>query len=346
MTNETIRKDAPARTGRKAKRWLRRIVLFLLLAAVLALAAWLGISSLRAKYTVVYDGYTASIGSISNALSFKSSLQLVDSQSYTADKDATVRALYVSEGDAVSAGDRLMRLSNGQTVKANFDGKINQVYASEGDEVAAGAELVQLADFAHMKVSLRVDEYDIADVHVGDACTVTTAASSREYESTIASINYISASSGSVAYYTALVYVTVDTDVYPGMQVTVTLPREEAENVVILKEDALSFTAGNSAFVYMKDENGDMTPVAVEVGVHNGNYAEIRSGVSAGDTVYAVSESSEEAAVGLGGLLNGLMGGGMPSGMPSGMPGGSDRDFRQMENFGGGGSNGGQNRNR
>ena len=133
----------------------------------------------------------------------------------------------------VKEGDKLVRLSNGSTIEAGFDGRVNAVFAEEGDEVSAGDQLVQLADFKHMKVALRVDEYDIADVAVGQKCTVTATATEKSFESEIASIDYVSASGGNVAYYSALCYVDVDEGIYPGMQVSVSIPQEEADNVVI-----------------------------------------------------------------------------------------------------------------
>lgn len=64
------------------------------------------------------------------------------------------------------------------------------------------------------------------------------------------SASYTASSDGSVAYCTATVYMDVEpgSGVYPGMQVTVTLPKEAAENVVILKMDALSFDQKNRLF--------------------------------------------------------------------------------------------------
>ncbi len=346
-----------AKRPKRRKRILRRILVTLLILALLAGAGYYAFLSLKQEYTVTYTGYTASIGSISNSLSFSGSLNLIDNQTYTAGDEGTVRTVYVKAGDNVKEGDKLMRLSSGETIKATFDGRVNSLKVAEGDEVYAGDSLVQVADFAHMKVSIRVDEYDIADVSVGQKCTVTATATEKTFQSTIADIDYISASAGNVAYYTAVAYVDVDEGVYPGMQVTVTIPQEEAENVVVLKMDALSFDEKNSAFVYMYDENQQLVEVPVEVGVSNGNYVEIKSGLKDGDQVYVEVEVEAEAS-GLAGLMSGLFGGqqmmpGMGGGPSSGGFGGMDfsnMDFgsfdpSSMGGFGGGsggsGGNGG-----
>ena len=312
----------PARNKPKRKRHiLRKILVFLLVLVLLAAGGLYAYESLRQKYTVTYTGYTATTGSISNALSFSGSLQLIDSVTYAPGSDTTVRAVYVSAGDEVKAGDRLMRLANGETIKADFDGRINVLNVEAGDSVkgsmtvdgvtnSSGTSLLQLADFAHLKVSIRIDEYDIASISVGQPCRVTATATEKAFDSAIATIDYISASTGNVAYYTATAYVDVDPDegVYPGMQVTVTVPQEEAQNVVVLNMNALSFDETNSAFVYMMGETGEMAPQPVEVGVSNGSYVEIRSGLNSGDTVYAETKV-EAAATGLQGIMQSMFGG-------------------------------------
>lgn len=315
-------------------------MLFVLL--ILAGAGYYAYSMLKQEYTITYDSYTATTGSISNALSFSGNLNLVDSKTYTASSSTTVRTLYVAVGDQVKEGDKLIRLSNGETIEADFDGRINSISVEEGDEVSSGATLMQLADFSNMQVTLRVDEYDISNVSVGQRCTVTATATEKTFESEVATINYISSSGGSVAYYSAVAYVEVDEGIYPGMQVTVSIPQEEATDVVILKADAISFDATNQAFVWMKNATGELEQVTIETGVSNGNYVEIISGLANGDEVFV--EVEQETTSAMGGLLSGLFGGqqfnggGMPGGM-SGGRGGMDfsGDFGgEMPSFGGG----------
>ena len=261
--------------------------------------------SLRQEYTVTYDEYNATTGTISNALSFSGSLQARSNVTYTASSPATVRAVYVTREQDVKAGDALMRLSSGQTVEAEFDGRINQLYVAEGDKVSSGSNLVQVVDFEHLQVSVRVDEYDISSVRAGDQCRVSTVATENTFTTTIDSINYVSSSTGSVAYYTATAYVDVAEGIYPGMQVTVTIPKEEAADVVILREAALSFDLNNQAFVYTMNESGELETTYVKTGVSNGNYVEIRDGLKSGDTVYIAVETTTDS---FSSLLSGLFG--------------------------------------
>ena len=352
MSEQTLALQEKKRPKRR-KRILRKILAMLLILVLLAGAGLYAYFSLKQEYTVTYTSYTASTGSISNALSFSGSLNLIDNMTYTAGANSTVRTLYVQAGDVVQEGDKLLRLSNGETVKATFDGRVNSVKVAEGDEVTAGASLVQVADFDHMKVSIRVDEYDITDVSVGQHCTVTATATEKTFQSTIADIDYISASTGNVAYYTATAYVDVPDGVYPGMQATISIPQSEAQNVVVLKLEAISFDETNQAYVLMQKADGTMEKVSITTGVSNGNYVEITSGLQSGDTAYVEVEVKEDS----GSLFDGLFNFGtqptmqnrqtntertFPGGMQ--MPGsdGTQRNFTRPSGGFGGGFGGGQ----
>ena len=298
---------AAGKGKKKSRHIFRKIILTLIILVILGLGGLYAYDQLKQEYTVTYDGYTATVGTISNSLSFSGTLQLIDSKTYTASSATSVREVFVQAGDTVKKGQNLLRLTNGKTFTADFDGKVNTVSVAAGDEVTKEQELMQIADFDHMKVSIRVDEYDISDVSVGQACRITTTATEQAFDSSIDSINYISSSTGNVAYYTATAYLDVGAGVYPGMQVTVTIPQEEASNVVILKMDALSFDETNRAFVYQMGENEEMTQVFVETGVSNGNYVEIKSGLRANDTVYAVAKATQTAST-LNSLFSGMFG--------------------------------------
>lgn len=322
----------------RRKKRVRKIILFLLVLLLLAAIGWFAYNSLKAEYTITYDSYTATTGSISNALSFSGNLSLIDSETYTASSSGTVKAVYAAAGDEVEKDAKLIRLTNGDTIKAGFAGRVNKMNVSAGDEISAGEELAQIADFRHMKVSFRVDEYDIGDVKVGQACTVTATATEKQFETTIESIDYISSSSGNVAYYTATAYVDVDdASVLPGMQVTVSITQEEAQDVVILKVDAVSFDNTNQAYVWMKNEAGELEQVYIATGVSNGNYIEITDGLADGDEVYVEVETV--ATSGAAGLLGGLFGGqqfNAPQGGPGGGSGGFSFDGGSMPDFSGG----------
>ena len=258
---------------------------------VLMLAVCIGVGLLKGYRSAAkpnYVPYTAEVGTISNALSFPGTMALVDSRTYTASGDATVRALYVQVGERVKKDQRLLRLSDG-TISADLEGTVNVLELKKDDAVTAGQTLLQIADLQHMKVQMRIDEYDIANVEVGQDCEITITATGEKLHASIDTINYVSTASYNVAYFTATAYVDIPEGmkVFPGMQASVSIPREEARDVVVLRADALSFDERNLPYVLRLLPDGSYERVNVEAGVSNGALVEIRNGLSQGDVVYA-----------------------------------------------------------
>ena len=193
---------------------------------------------------------------------------------------------------------------------------------------------------------------------VGQACKVTVSSAGASFDSTIGNINYVDYTGNNVAYYTTTVDVdTSETEnIWPGMQATVTVTMDEAQDVTVLKVDALSTARDNTAYVYKENASGEMEEVKVTVGVSNGNYIEIKDGVTSGETVYKIAEKEEEAT-GLAALFSGMFtnqqvnrqnrnwrnqnGGNMPD-FNGGFPGGSGsgESGSRPSNGGSGGSRG------
>ena len=349
LENKTAEnKEEKKKKRKKGRKILKRIIWLLIILLVIGMALWSVYSKLRAEYNITYDPYTATTGSISNSLSFTGSMQLIDSATYTASSAGKIREIYVSEGDRVKEGDRLMRISNGDILEAEFDGTVSSIDVSKGDEVKAEDTLMTVADFDHMMVSVRVGESNIGQVSRGQTCRVTVSSAGATFDSVIDKIDHVAYTGNNVAYYTTTVKVdTSETEnIWPGMQATVTVPLEEAENVTVLKMEALSTARDNTAYVYKENANGEMEQVSVTVGVSNGNYVEIKEGIASGETVYKIAEKEEEAT-GLAALFSGMFSNtrvNRPNRNRNSQGGSSEFDFSNMPDMGsfpGGGSGGG-----
>lgn len=313
---------------KKKKRKTFRRVLILLIALAIAGGGFIYFTKTAPTASATeYTAYTATVGSISNAISLSGTFAAQKSATYAASAAATVREIYVSPGQDVKEGDKLLRLSTGETVKAGFDGRVNSLFVAADDSVAAGDSLLQVADFEHLIISVNIDEYDISNVAVGQQCLVTATAAGQVMMSAIDSISYISSvSTGSVAYYTATVKVDAPSGVYPGMQASVVITQEEAKDAVILKQSALYFDPYNQAYVLMDNGTGEKEQVTVEVGVSNGYYVEIKSGLNDGDVVYAEDDGTSSQTNGMN----------MNMGMMFGVGGGEMRQFQRRNSESGG----------
>lgn len=312
---------------KKWKRIVKTVILTLLIGGILFLVGWYAYNTLTAKYRRTFTGYTVQTGDITETNEYSGKISLVDSASYTAGSAGTVRQLYVSAGDEVKKNDMLLRMKDGTVYRADFDGRVNTVSVKEGDEVAAGAALMTLADFTHMRITIRVDEYDIPSLSVGQECTVTITATEAVHNATISSIDYANSMGNSIAYYSTVVKMDVDDTILPGMQVTVSFTETLASDTAILRKKGLSFDEQNSAYVWLKDENGEPVQQYVQIGVYNDDNVQILSGLKAGDVAYVENENTTTAATGLlsmfsfGNSFGGGAGSGSGRGSWSGGPG-------------------------
>ena len=184
-------------------------------------------------------------------------------------------------------GDSLILMSTGELFAASFDGVVNEIRVDVGDWVWPNFTVVQICDLEHLEVSMDVDEYDIEELTLGENCTVTVISLGIDFDTTIAHINRVSQSSGSVAFYSVTCDLTVPQNVLPGMQATVTIPSDSVQNVTLVDMAALAFDGDGSAYVLLQQSDGTYDKNYVETGITDGMNVEIVSGLTPGQTVYA-----------------------------------------------------------
>ena len=263
------------------------IVGLIILVAILAVAVyWFqsssGTGGMRGGY---YESETSRLGNIATYYNFTGNVAVKESQQAAAYSAATVREIYVAEGDVVAKGDALARLSDGTLLSAEIAGEVTAVNASVDEAVAAGSPVVEIVDFDALEIIVKIDEYDVNAVAVGDEALVTVDALGESFEGQITRISKIAQQSGDVAYVEATIAAEAEVELLPGMKVSAKVLNESVENVVVVSMDALQFDAYNQPYV-LKLSGREYVQVPVTVGINDGTSVQILSGVSAGETVY------------------------------------------------------------
>ena len=277
------------------------IVGLIILVAILAVAVyWFlsssGTGSMRGGY---YESETSRLGNIATYYNFTGNVAVKESQQAAAYSAATVREIYVAEGDVVAKGDALARLSDGTLLSAEIAGEVTAVNASVDEAVAAGSPVIEIVDFDALEIIVKIDEYDersavvtirsgaggVNAVAVGDEALVTVDALGESFEGQITRISKIAQQSGDVAYFEATIAAEAEVELLPGMKVSAKVLNESVENVVVVSMDALQFDAYNQPYV-LKLSGREYVQVPVTVGINDGTSVQILSGVSAGETVY------------------------------------------------------------
>ena len=145
--------------------------------------------------------------------------------------------------------------------------------------VTAGETTVQIIDMNSLEIELNVDEYDVAAVVPGQVVQVNVLAPDVSFTGSVTALNKNGTASGDLSYYTATVAFDAAENVYPGMQVSAKVLKEQAE-------DAVQFDDYNKPYVLVRGADGkSVEQKSVTVGVSDGMNCEITSGLNAGDTV-------------------------------------------------------------
>lgn len=281
------------RIVRTLKRLIRITVFLTLLAAVVGVLYIYLLPMLESQKVLSYDAYIVKRGSIATTKSFSATISIASSETHKNTTRATaIRELYVTNGQIVRKGDKLMQLDNGELLKAGLDGVVTEMRFDTTDWLWNNVELIQISDLTNLMVSLSVDEYDVRNVSAGQKCLVTIVPTGEVFETEISHVDRVSSSSGQVAFYTVTADLTVPESVLPGMTASVTIPSDCVQDTLVLDMAALAFDEEKQPYVLCKND-GSYQKMPVTTGLSDGMRVQILSGLTEGDTVWAVSGVEE-----------------------------------------------------
>lgn len=284
MDRRLIRREAYLRVKKKRK-WLRWVIL-LVIAAVVGVFIY---SMSETTQSVAYNQYPVTSGDLTTYYNFDGLVKAGRMQTITAAGADTVKTVYAQQNSVVKEGDRICRLESGETIRADIDGEVTNLPISEGDVIAAGSVLCEIIDMTRLEVELNVDEYDVGAVKPGVEAQITVLSAGEAVTGVITKLNKNGKASGDLSYYTAtaeLEGVDSSSGVYPGMQVSAKILRGQALDAALVRIEAIQFDEYNTPYVLVYGADGETAEkIPVEVGVSDGVYAQIVSGVKAGDTV-------------------------------------------------------------
>jgi len=171
-----------------------------------------------------------------------------------------------------------------------MDGTITAVTADVGDLLQDGVSFITLEDLSEPLIEVYVDESDMASLALGYECDVVFDAlpdvmftgKITHVDPTISEVAGMNVVRG---------VITLDPESFAkpqgltvGMSATVDIIGGRAENAVLVPVEALR-DLGDGKYGVFVIENGQPVLHEVTVGLQDYTYAEIKSGVNAGDTV-------------------------------------------------------------
>jgi membrane fusion protein, multidrug efflux system len=173
-------------------------------------------------------------------------------------------------------------------LRAPFSGIIGLRSVSVGDYVKEGADLVNLESIDPLKVDFRVPEVYMRQVQVGQSLQVQLdALPGKTFEGKVFAVNPLIDAAGRAVVIRAMVR-NPDTSLRPGMFARVRLITRNAQDALVLPEQAL-VPQGDQQFVF-RIQDGKAVRTKVDVGQRRDAMVEILNGVAKDDVVVTAGQ--------------------------------------------------------
>jgi HlyD family secretion protein len=186
--------------------------------------------------------------------------------------------------------DQAKATLDGTTIKAPYAGTILSVTGAVGDK-AGTSTFITIGDLTHPQIQFNADETDMENIAVGQAAQITfDAVTGRTFTGKVTRI-YPSLVTVS-GYQTIQGLVDLDLSaeknlptMVSGMSATVNIVKAQANNVLIVPIEAVRDLGDGQYAVFVVGSNGQPKLTIVTVGLQDAANAEIKTGLSEGQTV-------------------------------------------------------------
>lgn len=179
------------------------------------------------------------------------------------------------------------------------DGCITELKLVAGENITKNTLAATITNFEKMKVAIKIDEYDVGEVSVGDEAEIYINSIGKTYTGTITDIARTATVKDNVAYVEAVVEFDADENTRSGLSAEVTTVKSERKGAVVVPAGAVQYDENHSAYVMTKEASGEVITQYVEVGISDGAWTEITEGISEGDIVLEKASGDEIAEIAL-----------------------------------------------
>lgn len=268
-----------------------KILLWLLVAVLCVAGIYLYLT--RAN-RINYTEETARTRDLNTYYTFSGNMQPSEVKIVVATNRGKVQEWLFEEGDTVEEDETVMTTTGGARVKSTMSGTISDIYIDEDTSYNIGDALFRVADYAHPKIMIQVDEYDISALKKGMAVSIKVQATGEKLTGKIDRITREATVVNDVAYYTAEISVDTQSMQTMGLTCEISIPRDSVDNAITLSVKAIQYGDDGKPFVYIYDRHNEVVEQNVILGVTDGAIVEIKDGVRSGETILLPPDGMEE----------------------------------------------------
>ncbi|GEM_PF-669703 len=184
----------------------------------------------------------------------------------------------IEKNDGLVQGDSLV-------IRAPFDGRVAWINVKAGDKITPEVLLATVIKPDALGVEAKIDQNDIGMVAVGQKAVVVGKDSEQtENAGVVEEIGVQGESDGEVVNFPVRLKVDgASQGLQPGMSVDITIVTAERSDVLAVPASAVTEKDGKSVVNVLR--RNTLVPVTVELGLQEGKYWEVISGLKSGDQV-------------------------------------------------------------
>ena len=208
-----------------------------------------------------------------------------NSKTVESSSEVTIEEILVKAGDMVKDGDTLFKTTSGNRIKAKMDGMVSEILINTDVKYPSSTQLATIIDADSLQVEIKVDEYDVNSIKIGDDAEIYVNALDKTVDGKVINLSKSATVENGISYFRAVIELEETEDVLPGMSTEVKIVKAEAKNAKTVSVNALEFDADNQPYVYVKSSNGTPVEKAVSIGINDGASVEIKSGLKDSDIV-------------------------------------------------------------
>ncbi|MBS4174453.1 HlyD family efflux transporter periplasmic adaptor subunit [Bacillus sp. FJAT-49736] len=232
-----------------------------------------------------FEEENAQTGDITTYYSFSGAVEAKNRNTIISAAPIQIKEIKVKVGDKVQKGDVVLVTNQGEKFKSPLNGEISKIYIEKNAEIMSGAQLVDIVDYSALQTTVKVDEYDLKYLKVGQKVKVSINALEKDIQGTVSAISKEATNENGVSYFTATVDLHKDQAIRVGMSTEAKILKQQAAGVTTLSMKAIHFDSQNKPYVLIPSEKGMTTKKYIQTGINDGTTVEIKSGVEAGDVV-------------------------------------------------------------
>ena len=178
-----------------------------------------------------------------------------------------------------------------RTIKAAISGTVADIYTTANSPIKMGDSIMDVVDYDSLMIDVKIDEYDIANIKIGDSVDVYVNSLEKNIMGTVTKIANQATTVGDLSYFDTEISLNKEDDLRVGISAEVRIVKGQNLGAVTISMAAVQFDVDNKPYVLMGDIKSP-TKKYVTIGENDGKIIAITDGLAEGDVVYVPRSST------------------------------------------------------